>query len=128
MGLALLDNVFSGSGGIAKTLHNLFGGTGTIANPGTETYNPLNGQSATAPGTSFDTDPSPPENYSIKEIDGSNILKTDLKTTIPASDVTSEIVPEKSTLTIGSSVFTIISANPIKSGNETAIYQLQLRK
>jgi hypothetical protein len=128
MGQGLLDDVFSGSEGVAKTLLNTFGGSGVLTTPGEETYNPITGEETAGASSSWDVDVSAPQNYSADEIDGSAIQRGDCHVQIPACDVSEEPVAGKSTLTIGSTVWTVVSVNPVYSGAEVAVYELQLRR
>lgn len=127
-GLGQLDARFSGVNGVANRLITKYGTTFAISYQSGGVYNPIT-RAYDTPGTpvSYDIAASPPEPYSLKEIDGTTVIQGDLKSLIPAAQTT-EKPPVGATVVYDSATWSIEDSQPIKSGNETAAYEIQLRR
>lgn len=68
------------------------------------------------------------ENYADRRIDGSLILSGDLQVTIPARDLA--ITPDQETdaLILDSETWSIVNLSRIYSGEQVAVYQMQVRQ
>ncbi len=124
LGQGILDDVMPE---IATELVNLFGGTATIIFKGADNYVPATGGGTPDADTEVSVSASPPEPYNINAVDNSSIQQNDLKTIVPASQVTASIVIQSTELRIGSIPYKIMNSFPIKSGNDVAAYKLQIR-
>lgn len=129
MAQSILDSVFSGSDGIAKTLINLLGGDATVYLPAAGTYNPLTGDRT---GGGFQAgipiDLSAMEQVTERDIDNTTILKGDFKALVPKSDVTLErAYIDKADIEFNGVRYRLIEYRPTYSGQETAMYTVYLR-
>ena len=107
------------------------GKEGTIEYVATGGYNPSTGKASTS--STETTVRGVVENYSSREIDGTSVLRGDRKWTIAAKDIVrpspNDVVDLGETTAEGNSVReTVISVQPQMSGDEAAMYVLQLRR
>lgn len=105
---------------------------GTIERVATGGYNPSTGK---AGSQIIDTSivRGPVENYSSREIDGTTVLRGDLKWTVPADGIdevrTNDLVDFGEETPSGGRIrYTVIDPYPIYAGERVAVYQLQLRR
>ena len=127
---SILDPIFSGSTGIAKTLIGLLGADATIYLPdGAGSYNPLTGTDTTGgldSGTAIDL--AALEGVFERDVDNETILKGDFKAIIPQSDVTlqrSHIMHAE--IEFNSIRYKLVEYRPIHSGQNVAMYEVYLR-
>lgn len=126
--MALLDPIFRGLG---KDLLALLGGTATLQKT-VEDYDPDTDTSTTTT-TEVVVKHSPPEAYTGYDIDGTVIQAGDAKTMVSAKELDEKgfsLAPGSHTRTymvIGTQRWTIVRVNEIRSGDEVAVYELQLR-
>jgi hypothetical protein len=109
---------------VAKALTAKFGKPGTIEYLSTGDYSPTTGKASQS--TSVATVSGVVEDYSAREIDGTLVLRGDVKWTIPAKDVTRPAPNDM--VTLDSVRYTVIIARSYHSGEQEALYQVQLRK
>jgi hypothetical protein len=109
---------------VAKALLGQFGKPGLVEYLSTGTYNPTTGEASQS--TSRATVSGVVEDYSAKEIDGTTVLRGDLKWTIPAKDVTRPAPNDM--VTLDDVRYTVITSRSHYSGEQEALYQVQLRK
>ena len=124
LGQGLLDDIMPG---IATDLINTFGSTATLIYAGSSSYNAATGVDTIGAATEVAVSASPPVPYDINTVDNTSIQQGDLKTLIPAEQVTATIIPQSSKLRIDSIDYLIVNIYPIKSGNDVAAYELQIR-
>jgi len=125
----LFDDIFSGADGLAKTLTDELGGvSGTLSTKVPGTYDEATDTSTAGSTVNMPVTASPLLRYSIKEMDGTNIKKDDNYILVSAVDVTSSITNNLTTYTANSETYTVVSHEPIYSGNSIAEYKLQLRR
>jgi hypothetical protein len=130
----LFDNIFAGPSGLAETLLKTLGLNqgATVKLLQTGTYAPKTGSDPKDPLETVVVNASPPIEYALNQIDGTNILKGDVQNIIGASDLITAGVPKErliqSKLNINGEDLTIISAEPIVSGTLVSAYTLQMRK
>jgi len=127
MGLGKLDSRFTGENGVANRLLVKYGGSLQLIYDTGGTYDRTTMTKAGEVSVDETVDCSPPEPYKKSEIDGTSVLKGDLKTIVPSYQVTNE-PPVGATVNFDSQVWRIIDTEPIKSGNEVAAYTLQIRR
>jgi hypothetical protein len=77
--------------------------------------------------TSYTITVSPPESFKKQEIDGTVVLKSDLKCYVAAKDIPVVPNPRTDTLTLGSIVYNIVRVEPIYSGSLVCLYGIHLR-
>ena len=128
----MFDGIFAGAFGVAGSLLGTLGISATVKLRPDTTYDPGTGNEAELIPAEITVKAAPPESYSIREIDNSNILTGDIKTTIGSYDldfanVTKEEL-ERAELIINNEALRIVIANPLISGNDIAAYELQLRR
>ena len=126
--MGLLDDVFGGSDGVAKTLVHMFGGSAVLMTPGMPDYDPEAGTATPGAAVEDPVDISALESYESKEINGTAILKGDCHCTVPACDVSVEPVAGASTLTVNGTVWHVVDFKSISAGSTTVLYELHLRK
>jgi hypothetical protein len=130
----LFDGIFAGKTGVAQNLLTILGIDAEVHLKSCKDYDPSTGEEITYPDEIFPVKASPPEKYSIKEIDGTNIIQGDVKTIIGSADLERDISTvqkerlERSVLRINSEDLKIITVDPIYSGYQISAYTLQLRK
>jgi hypothetical protein len=130
----LFDSVFSGVSGVAETLLGTLGITCNVHLKPSENYNPATGETVSDEAEIFTVKCSPPANYQINEIDGTNILNGDIKLIIGAAQLKRAITTvnkerlERSTIEINGEYLTVVSVEPIYSGELISAYKLQLRR
>lgn len=123
--MGALDSVFRD---LASTLIGSFvSNTATIVRAVAADYDPVSGQEMQAAVQSYSIKISPPEQFNIDEIDNTTILRYDLRTYIAAKDLAIEPEPRKDTLSFGSVVYNVMKVTPHYSGDQVALWELQLR-
>ena len=129
MAQSILDSVFSGESGLAKTLINLLGGDANIYLPESGTYDPLTGdRTGGGLGSAIAVDASPLEDIVEKNIPNSNVIVGDFKSLIPKSDVTIEREHlQKAQLEYNGVRYTLVWYEVTYSGQEIAMYEVYLR-
>lgn len=118
--MAVLD---AGMRGLAKTLATTFGTDVTITYVTAGTFNPTT-QTAT-PSTTTDSVPAVISSFDLLEVSGL-VEAGDVKVDIPAQGITEPKVDDR--VTIGSDVFQVISVRTSYSGEQAALYELQVRR
>ena len=132
--MTLMDNIFAGENGIAVSLLAKFGIAGSLTIKDDINYNPSDGSSTDTQGTTFVVQVTPALQYSTRDIDGTNILKSDLYCFISPEDLAldiSIITPGQlnhSAIEINDKCYNIVAVQSIYSGEQNAAYKLQLRE
>lgn len=91
-------------------------------------YDPVSGISIPSALQSYSVKTTPPEKFKNSEIDGTSILKTDVRVYIAAIDIAIEPSPITDTLTIGSTTYSVYRVTQHRSSLETVVlWELQLR-
>lgn len=124
--MGALDTAFRD---VASSLIGVFvSNSSTLTRTLTPVYDPALGEDLSATPTTYSIKVAPPENYKFYEADGTAIRRTDLKTYIAAKDLA--VVPDSQTdtLTFNSVVYKIVSVKAHQSGDQIALWELQLRK
>jgi hypothetical protein len=110
----------------AQRLLDKYGATATYGDPSTKSYDPVTSAVTESGATNPTIKITPPTHYSRHLIDGTMIQASDMQTFVAAQDLT--FVPKRGyTLTLGSLVWRIERVGPIYTGDEIALYELQLR-
>ena len=129
--MALLDSAFRD---LAKTLLTVMGVSATLKRVTPGTYSPISGESGTPTETEYSVKASPPEGYSKDLIDWTAasgrfdvILRDDLKTYIAAKGLTVVPTPSTDYLTISGNKYRVVKSNLVWSGDQVALYEVQLR-
>ena len=112
---------------IAKNLLQQFGTDITITRLTSSTFNPATlGQSGTVDAQTVKC--SPPSPYRAAQIDGTNVLFGDLSVVIADNDPGFEFAPATGQhASFGGKAYSIVNVETIRSGDEVAAYQCQLR-
>lgn len=112
---------------VAKSLIGTFGTTATITTHTGGNYDPIT--DGTVPGSDVQVvvPCSPPEEYKNYVIDGTRIQTGDMKILIPALVYATSPVTAQ-TITIRGQIYKIISVIPVSSGNQEAVWEVQLRR
>lgn len=110
---------------VAKNVMRRFGAEGTIEYVGTGTYNPTTGTASSDVDKTL-TAKGLVERYTSAEIDGTLVLRGDLKWTVAALGI--DAPRPNDLVTIDEKRHTVISVSPTWSGEEVALYALQLRR
>ena len=130
----LLDNIFSGEAGVACRLLSLFGIDGVFTLKSSKTYDPSDGSEISITGNDYDVTVTPQLQYNTRDVDGINILRSDLYCFISPLDLINDIsvlTPgdlNQSTIEINSICYNIIAIQSIFSGEENVAYKFQLRE
>jgi len=126
----LFDNIFAGQSGVASTLLDTVGISAKITIPGARHYDPARDEEVREPDTEINVKSTPPEEYQISEIDGTNILLGDLIATVGAYELANFAKEqlERATYISDSANFAIVKVKPVYSGDKIAIFELQMRK
>ena len=128
----LFDTIFAGNSGVGEQLLDLLGITCTVSLPPVTAYDPATGTETEQPAQTVDLKCSPPDAYNVNEIDGTNILAGDAKIIISGASIEGAGIShtdlERGTVTVNGEDWNIVTVNPIVSGSNTAVYELQLRK
>lgn len=123
--MGALDSVFRD---LASTLIGAFvSNTASLVRAVSVDYDPISGQEMQASVQSYSVKISPPEQFTMDEIDNTTILRYDLKTYIAAKDLVIQPEPRKDTLSFGSVVYNVMKVTPHYSGDQVALWELQLR-
>jgi len=127
---SILDPIFSGSTGIAKSLIKLLGGDAVIYLPdGLGSYDPLDGSDTTGgldAGTPIDI--AALEDVDEKDIDNSTILKSDFKCLIPQSDIElKRSYIQFAEIEFNAIRYKLVGYKPVHSGQNVAMYEAYLR-
>jgi hypothetical protein len=110
---------------VAKTLTAKFGAEGLIEYVATGAYDTTTGKASSTASTSV-TVRGIVENYGNREIDGTLVLRGDLKWTIAAKDIDRPQVNDL--VTIDAVRYTVMGAKSEWSGEQQALHVLQLRR
>lgn len=111
---------------VALDLIETFGKVVTYT-PTTRARNESTGETPETPGTPVALKVSPPEKFSRKLVDGNAIKKDDLQISLAAKDLA--FTPVLNDLvTIDTVVYSVTDVNPVFSGEQEAIWTLQLRR
>jgi hypothetical protein len=126
--MGLLDTILPN---VVKTAIKLVGGDAVIRRTTTK-MDPATG-SRSAQVTDYPVPVSPPEEYSLKDIDGTNVLRGDFTVEMAAEsfrdgDALLEVDPATDVLVFNGKAFKIVDPGPVYSGNRVASYVLQCRK
>ena len=93
----------------------------------TESYNPDTGEATRATAASYSLKVTPPEVYEEGLIDGENIRRGDMRVWLPASGLAFTPSPTV-TVTIDGATWAVVDVAPVYTGEQVALYGLQLRK
>ena len=118
--MAVLD---AGMIGLARSLSTAFGTDVTITYVTAGSFNPAT-QTAT-PSTSTSSVPAVISTFDLLEVSGL-VEAGDVKVDVPAQGVTEP--KSDDTVTIGSDVYQVISVRTTYSGDQAALYELQVRR
>ena len=108
---------------LAKTLSTAFGTDITITYVTAGSFNPTT-QTAT-PSTSTSSVPAVISEFDVLEVNGL-VEAGDVKVDVPALGITEPKADD--TVTIGSDVFQVVSVRTTYSGDQAALYELQVRR
>ena len=114
-----------------KTIIDLLGADATLTRNddliGTG-YDPTTGVEPSTEDVEYSVKMTPPEPFSIKDVDGTLVKQEDLTTLLAAKGLA--ITPSKHTdkLTFNGTQYVIMGVDPIHSGQQVAAWQLHLRK
>lgn len=123
-----LDSIFCGLSGVAKTLVDEYGTTAQVKDIIAGGYDPRTGNTTTTGTASVTTiHCSPPEKYEWQDIDGNSVLQGDVKILVPTTEMENPPKPG-AIIAVRGDDFQVISTSPIASGNQIAIWEIQLRK
>ena len=106
-----------------QDVDNAIKGTGTINRKGEQTgpaYDPTYGEPVALPVNLLIG------SFTTREIDGTNILATDIKITIPPTGLPDDLGPFE-TLITDAMTYSIIKANPLKPAGVVVMWVLQCR-
>ena len=132
--MTMMDGIFSGEAGVAKQLLNLFGVNGSLTIKAGKSYDPSDGSEIITTGKTYNVQVTPPLRYGTKDIDGSNILKTDCYCYFSPVDIENTITtisPDQlnhSKIEINDICFNIVDIKSIYSGEQNAVFKIQLRE
>lgn len=118
-----LDSVM---GPLATTLIADFGGPVTLTRV-TRVFNPATGKT-TDTSTTFTVNMSPPNPYTKGRINGTVIQSSDLWAYIPASAPSGAPDGKTDEITLSGVKHKVVSVKPVYSGQQVAMYEVQLRK
>ena len=90
-------------------------------------YDPTTGETVPSAMASYSVKVTPPERYSLKEIDGTTVLATDVRVYLAAKDIAIEPSPRSDTLTVSNHTYTVYKVTKHYSGDEVCLWELQLR-
>ena len=110
----------------ASSVINALGANIQIVRTVPGTYDPEDGTEATPTQTTYTVKASPPQRYSNADIDGTSILREDLKFYVAALDLAIEPGPED-VVVFRSKTYKIVSVTPQYSGEQCAAWVLQCR-
>lgn len=111
----------------AKRLVDQSGASATISTQDTGTYDPSTGDLNPSSTSSAMVNISPPENFSLSSIDGDAVLKSDLRTIVPAKGLSLSPVSGMK-LTYNGTQYTIVDVQAQEYQGEVIFYEVQLRK
>lgn len=125
--MGLLDSIFSD---VASTVTRAIGGSAVLIRR-VSGYVPETGVDVQESETEYPIPITPPYEYTIEEIDGTNIQKGDLKVGVPSKDLPVVPQPESEqnwTIRLGGVEYRVIRVTPYSSGDANAMYGLQCRR
>ncbi len=111
----------------ALELINLYGQSAVFADPATKTYDPTTGLTSEGSVTNRTHKVTPPEPYDKRWIDGDLIQQNDIRIYLPASGLAFTPFKGQKVTLLTTKVFRIVSVKPIYSGEDIAVFDLQLR-
>jgi N-acetylmuramoyl-L-alanine amidase len=117
--------------GLADALGGALGIPYTLRKKVKGVYDPSADAFASETNSDSSITASPPQAYSTREIDGSSILRGDMKIIMPAEiNGTAQTVPDPQSdqLILGTTTFKIIAVDPIHGGADPAAFEIQCRK
>lgn len=119
-----LDNTLTAA---ALRLIALYGQDAVFADPATKTYDPTTGLTSEGSVTSHTEKVTPPEPYDKRWTDSDLIQQDDVRVFLAASGL--DFTPFKGQLVtlLTTEKFRIENVKPIYSGEDVAVYELQLR-
>ena len=110
-----------------KVIVDKYGKTVTFRTYPAETYDAASGSTTEGVKTDYSRKVTPPQNYESKYIDGEIIQEGDCQIFVPTKDL--GFTPAKGMKVIfDSEVWKIIGLKPIYTGDDIALYELQLRR
>ena len=110
-----------------STIVSRFGTTATILQPDGETYDPKTGAVTIARIIERTVKVTPPSNYGLDLVNGDTIKIGDCRVILAAQGLV--FTPQQNWgIRLGSETWTIISVGPIRTGDDVAAYELQLRR
>lgn len=121
-----LDSTFAGENGIANKRISEYGTTAQVDYQN-DTYDPKAMTESGVTAVSYPIPIGPVAEYSNSEIDGTTIVKGDVRASIPSYG-TPEKPPQGATVTFNSETWSIKHVDSIMSGEEVCLYILQLRR
>ena len=128
MAESILDDIFSGSDGVARSLISLLGGDATITQTSAPTYNPLTDTATPIPTTPVPVDISVLEQVSEREINETTVVRGDYRCLMPSDVITlTRDNINHTTITFNGTVYKLVEYKPVYSGQLIAMYTLYLR-
>lgn len=91
-------------------------------------YDPETGKNTIGEPADYTVKAIPPYSYEAKYIDGDTVLAGDMQTGIAASGLEFTPKPSETKVVIDSVEWSIVSVQPQYSGEQIAVYLIQLRK
>lgn len=128
--MATFDETFRS---LADTLVPVFGGSkkSTLKRRVNGVFDPNTNTFGTATSNTYSVSTAPLQEYKEDKIDGTAIKRGDAFTFVSAKEIEAgpgSINAEDFSITIGGVDWNIVFVTPIQSGEQNAMYQLQLRK
>lgn len=117
---------------MSRRMLNALGSQGVLT-CNKQDYEPLSGEEADNE-TDFPINCTPPEPFKETRIDGVMVKATDLSVFVDASVIKDEdgnlLAPESTgwTFTFNNEIYPVVGVGPVVAGNNTILYELQLRK
>lgn len=94
----------------------------------TETYNPTTGAESSVVTSQQVVTGTPPQEYSLREIDEVSVKRGDFKIFVRAADLSAVPSTGTDTVTLGGVVYRLLDVKPIYADEEAVMYELQCRK
>lgn len=111
----------------AERLITKFGKAAQYTQHSDGAYDPSTGAVSSAGPDSHNVTIAPPAGYDEHFVDGDSVQSSDLKTSLSASMISFEPAV-RDELTVDGKRYTILHVNPLYSGEQVALYELQLRR
>lgn len=122
-----LDSVFCGLNGVAKMLVDEYGTTAQVKSISDGGYDPRTGTATEGTAVIVTVHCSPPAAYDWQDINGQSVLQGDVKILVPATEMENPPKPG-AIISVRGDDFQVVRCSPIASGNQIAVWEIQLRK